>query len=74
MQRSHLLRVHLALRGLACDSCNKAVLRALRRVLGVSRVLIRYAAGEALVDYDPTRTGLTPLLDAPTKAGGRATT
>jgi len=69
-----LRRVQLALKGLACGTCNKTVLRALRGVPGVWRVNVRYTNGDAVVDYDPTTASLEALLDAPTKAGYPAST
>jgi copper chaperone len=54
--------VELAIEGMSCDHCVRAVQDALRGVPGVT--IDRVAIGRATITYDPTQTTLDEVLDA----------
>jgi copper chaperone len=54
--------VELAIEGMSCDHCVRAVQDALRGVPGVT--IDRVVIGRATITYDPTQTTLDEVLDA----------
>lgn len=62
-------RVRLAVHGMTCANCSKAVERALRNVPGVGSAVVNAAAGAAGVRFDTTRTNVPALVEAVKKAG-----
>jgi copper chaperone len=55
-------RMTLAIEGMSCGHCVKAVTRALERVQGVDVQEVRI--GSARVAYDPARTSADAIIDA----------
>ena len=55
-------RMTLAIEGMSCGHCVKAVTQALERVQGVDVQEVRI--GSARVAYDPTRTSPDAIIDA----------
>ncbi|MBN1827216.1 MAG: heavy metal translocating P-type ATPase [Candidatus Eisenbacteria bacterium] len=67
-----LMRARLAVRGMSCANCARAVEKALRSVPGVAGAVVNAAAEAASVRYDPARAGVEDLLEAVKRAGYRA--
>ena len=63
--------VQLAVKGMVCEGCAKAVENALRRVPGVIHVSAKYDKGEATVEVADT-VPAQALADAVVKAGYEA--
>ncbi|TAL16212.1 heavy metal translocating P-type ATPase [bacterium] len=55
--------------GMSCASCAATVEKSLRKVPGVSKANVNFAAGKAFVNYDPKTAGETILREAVKKAG-----
>lgn len=64
--------VTLALYGMHCASCAGVIERQLKKVPGVSKASVNFAAEKALVTYDTGQTPVDSLLGAVKKAGYRA--
>ncbi|MBK6686976.1 MAG: cadmium-translocating P-type ATPase [Deltaproteobacteria bacterium] len=68
-----LVSGRLAVSGMWCASCAHALEKAFVRVDGVEEVLVSFAAGEAVVRYDPARTTLLAVAARATTLGYGAT-
>jgi copper chaperone len=55
-------RLHLAIDGMSCGHCVKAVTGALQRLPGVA--IEQVAIGSAVVTFDPARTSADQIVDA----------
>ncbi len=61
--------VTLAVKNMYCADCPFIVKRSLEGIAGVARVAVSYKDKTAVVTYDDSRTDVTALTAATTKAG-----
>ncbi|EKD89794.1 MAG: Heavy metal translocating P-type ATPase, partial [uncultured bacterium] len=66
-------RINLSLSGMHCSSCAALIEKSLKKVEGVSKANVNFAAEKALVFYDRNRTSVENLISAVKKAGYLAT-
>jgi Cu+-exporting ATPase len=66
--------INLRVGGMTCPHCPSAIERALRAVAGVTAASVNLADKSARIDYDPTRTKATELLQAIRSSGYTAGT
>ncbi len=59
----------LDLTGMSCASCAAAIERGLRKVSGVGKATVNFAASKAYVEFDPGRAGRDDLVSAVRSAG-----
>ncbi|MGQ0544854.1 MAG: heavy-metal-associated domain-containing protein [Betaproteobacteria bacterium] len=64
--------VELKVAGLHCDGCVKSVTRMLSAVPGVANVEVSLEKQEAVVSYDPARSGVADFKRAVERAGFKA--
>ncbi|MEM9163557.1 MAG: heavy metal translocating P-type ATPase, partial [Cyanobacteria bacterium P01_F01_bin.4] len=64
--------VRLQLEGMKCASCANAIERALQSVDGVAEGSVNFAIEQAMVRYDPTKTGIAALQATVAAAGYQA--
>lgn len=62
-------KVTLPIQGMHCASCALKIENKLRKVEGVSKVVVNYATEKATVSYDETKTGLEDFKKAVDSAG-----
>lgn len=62
----------LRLKGMSCAACANSIESAIRRVPGVSRVQVNFAAEQASVAYDKNSTTLEEIQSAVANAGYEA--
>ncbi len=55
--------------GMSCAACASAIERALRKLPGVARASVNFAASKAYVEFDPTRVDHPALAEAVRRAG-----
>ncbi len=70
-------RIDLRIGGMTCTHCPPAIAKALAAVTGVIAAQVNPATKIARIDYDPSRTTVTPILQAVRNSGyfaGTATT
>jgi copper ion binding protein len=63
--------VMLAVKGMTCGNCPPKVEAALKRLNGVKKIVVSLESGEALVSYNPARTGIGEVVEAIEKPGFR---
>src|SRR3989338_4572131 len=68
-QINSLQRANLSLSGMHCSSCAAIIERSLKKVTGVSKANVNFAAEKALVYYDEKSTSIDNLITAVKKAG-----
>ena len=56
-------RVDFPVNGMSCAACARRVEQGLSRVPGVRKASVNFATNKATVEYDPSQTGVQPLLD-----------
>jgi mercuric ion binding protein len=61
--------VTLAVKNMYCTACPYTVKSSLEAVPGVEKVVVSYARKTAVVTFDDTRTAVSALIAATTKAG-----
>jgi mercuric ion binding protein len=61
--------VTLAVKNMYCTACPYTVKSSLQAVPGVEKVVVSYARKTAVVTFDDTRTAVSALIAATTKAG-----
>ncbi|KRQ86323.1 Copper-exporting P-type ATPase A [Caloramator mitchellensis] len=61
--------VTIGIGGMTCASCVKAVEFSVRRLKGVVKAEVNFAAENLFVEYDPTKVRLTQIKEAIKKAG-----
>ncbi|HRS26522.1 MAG TPA: heavy metal translocating P-type ATPase [Methanofastidiosum sp.] len=61
--------VTIGIGGMTCASCVKAVEFSVRRLKGVVKAEVNFAAENLFVEYDPTKVRLTQIKEAVKKAG-----
>ncbi len=66
-------RINLSLSGMHCSSCAAIIERSLKKLAGVSKANVNFAAEKALVFYDENSTKVDNLISAVKKAGYLAT-
>jgi mercuric ion binding protein len=59
----------LAVRNMYCDACPLIVRKSLEAVPGVAKAVVSFKDKTAVVTYDDSRTNVTALTAATTKAG-----
>jgi copper chaperone len=59
----------LGIDGMTCGGCAASIEKLLYRVAGVEAATVSFAAGEAEIKFDPSRTGGEALAQAVTDAG-----
>ncbi len=59
----------LTVRGMSCGACVGHVTRALEGVEGVQSAQVNLEAEQAVVTYDPARTGLAQMREAVAEEG-----
>lgn len=62
-------KADLKITGMHCESCVKLIEKALGKVKGVDSVVVNFAAGKALVNYDPALTDPSRLVKEVEKRG-----
>ncbi len=62
-------KADLKIAGMHCESCVKLIEKALGKAKGVHSVVVNFAAGKALVTYDPALTDPSGLVRAVEKRG-----
>jgi copper chaperone len=62
----------LPVSGMTCGGCVNSVQRVLKSLPGVSEVSVSLDAGEAKIDYDPTKTSRALMVEKVNKAGFKA--
>ncbi len=62
-------RVTLAVTGMTCTNCAANISKTLEKIEGVVKADVNFAAEQAMVSYDPDRTGLNQLVEAVQKIG-----
>ena len=62
-------KADLKITGMHCESCVKLIEKALSKVKGVGSVVVNFAAGKALVNYDPELTDPSRLVKEVEKRG-----
>lgn len=65
-------RLTIAVEGMTCSSCVRAITAALQKLPGVSKATVELKAGRATVDYTPSRVSTDVLLKTITKLGYKA--
>ncbi len=64
--------VHIPVSGMTCASCVKAVERAIGKLDGINEVNVNLATEKAKVVYDSSKTRISQIKDAISKAGYKA--
>lgn len=64
-----MARTTLAVEGMSCDHCVRAVTQALDSLAGVHEAVVDLATGHAVVDYDADRLEPAVLISAVREAG-----
>lgn len=62
-------RVDLPITGLSCASCARRVEQQLGTVPGVAFAGVNFATSRATIEYDPSRAGISTLIETVRKAG-----
>jgi len=64
--------ISIAIQGMTCATCVKAVERAVGKLAGVESGVVNFATEKATIKYDPQKTRLSEIKQAITKAGYKA--
>src|SRR3989339_645551 len=62
----------LSIGGMHCSSCSTLIERALKKVAGVTRANVNFAAEKAIVIFDEQTSSIDDLIRAVAKAGYQA--
>lgn len=68
----NIKEVLIPIEGMTCASCANAVQRSLSKLPGVEEAAVNYATENAKVVYDPSKTRLSDIKEAISKAGYKA--
>ncbi|NSW92561.1 MAG: copper-translocating P-type ATPase [Firmicutes bacterium] len=71
-QEENIRDITIPISGMTCASCAKAIERSINKLPGIKEVSVNFATEKARVAYDPSRTRISEIKDAISKAGYKA--
>jgi Cu+-exporting ATPase len=67
--KDNIREVMIPISGMTCASCANAVERAVKKLPGVNEASVNFATEKAMVSYDSSKTRISEIKDAISKAG-----
>ncbi len=68
----NIREVILPISGMTCASCAKAIEKSIQKLAGINEVSVNFASEKAKVVYDSSKTRISEIKDAVSKAGYKA--
>lgn len=69
LSQENLKLVHLDVRGMTCEGCEKAIVSSIRKLDGIEEASASHTAEEAIVKFDSTKTSMEAISQAISDAG-----